>query len=160
MTTASENAAAHGMHVLSPHLTCAGAAAAIDFYKAAFGATEYMRLAAPTGKLIHASIAINGSSVMLVDEHEDQGLRSPQKLGGTPVTIHLMVDDVDAAIATAASAGATVVMPAADMFWGDRYGVIEDPFGHRWSLATPTGKAVDMQQLQEAARGAECGAAS
>jgi PhnB protein len=124
------------MHVLSPHLVCAGAAAAIDFYKAAFGAEPLFRLDGPDGKIMHASLLLNGSSVMLTDERLDCGASSPKTLGGTPVTLHLFVPDVDAAIARAAAAGATVVMPAADMFWGDRYGLIEDPFGHRWSIAT------------------------
>ena len=126
-----------GMHSLSPHMVCAGAAEAIDFYKRAFGATELMRLAGPDGKLAHASIAVNGSSVMLVDENRDYGMTGPKSLGGSPVTIHLMVTDVDGVVAQAVAAGATVVMPVADMFWGDRYGLIEDPFGHRWSIATP-----------------------
>ncbi len=124
------------MHVLSPHLVCAGAAAAIDFYKAAFGAEQLFRLDGPDGKVMHASLLLNGSSVMLTDERPDCGATSPKTLGGTPVTLHLFVPDVDAAIARAVDAGATVVMPAADMFWGDRYGVIEDPYGHRWSIAT------------------------
>jgi uncharacterized glyoxalase superfamily protein PhnB len=157
MTNASETAAEFGMHSLSPHLVCAGASAAIDFYKAAFGATEMMRLAGPDGKLMHGSIRLNGSSVMLVDENKEFGMLSPKALGGTAVTIHLMVDDVDASIAKAAEAGATVVMPPADMFWGDRYGVVEDPFGHRWSIATPTGKPMTHEQLQEAGRAAMCG---
>ena len=124
------------MHVLSPHLVCAGAADAIAFYKKAFGAVEKVRLAGKDGKLMHACVQICGSSVMLVDENPQWGALSPKALKGTPVTIHLYVDDVDAFVARAVEAGATVKMPVADMFWGDRYGVIEDPFGHRWSIAT------------------------
>ena len=119
-----------GMHALSPHLVCAGAAAAIDFYKAAFGATELVRLAGPDGKLMHACLCVNGSSVMLVDENRDFGMLSPKALGGSPVTIHLIVKDVDAVARRAVEAGATLKMPVQDMFWGDRYGVVEDPFGH------------------------------
>ncbi|HZB42804.1 MAG TPA: VOC family protein [Ilumatobacter sp.] len=126
-----------GMHQLSPHLVCAGAADAIDFYIKAFGATEMIRLPGPDGKLVHASVSINGSSVLLVDEMLDHGIKSPKTLGGTPVTIHLVVADVDAFVERAVAAGATVTMPVEDAFWGDRYGVLEDPFGHSWSVATP-----------------------
>jgi uncharacterized glyoxalase superfamily protein PhnB len=129
-------AALPAMLPLAPHLVCAGAAKAIDFYKKAFGASEMMRLAAKDKRLIHASLMINGAVVMLVDEFPEMGSKAPTSLKGTPVTIHLNVDDVDGAIKRAAKAGAKVIMPAADMFWGDRYGVIEDPFGHRWSIAT------------------------
>ena len=146
-----------GMRALSPHLVCAGAAAAIDFYKAAFGATELMRLAAPDGKIMHAALGINGCSVMLVDEHRDYGMLSPQALGGTPVTIHLVVADVDAFVAHAVESGATVAMPIADMFWGDRYGVIQDPFGHRWSIATPK-RAVTMEEIEQFVATAPAGA--
>ena len=133
-----------GMQRLSPHLVCDGAAAAIDFYRAAFGATEMMRLPGPGGKLMHASISVNGASVLLVDEMTMTGdptaepvNASPRRLGGTPVTMHLIVEDVDAFTDRALAAGAKVVLPVQDMFWGDRYGLIEDPFGHRWSIATP-----------------------
>jgi uncharacterized glyoxalase superfamily protein PhnB len=143
----------NGMHSLSPHLVCAGAAEAIDFYRKAFDAEELIRLAGPDGKLMHASLRINGSSIMLVDEHPAFGVRGPKSLGGTPVTIHLVVADVDQVFARATDAGATVVMPVADMFWGDRYGVVEDPFGHRWSIATPQ-RTLTAAELGEAARGA------
>lgn len=147
-----------GMRHLSPHLVCAGAADAIDFYKQAFGAIELVRLPGPDGKLMHGSISINGSSVMLVDENRDYGMLSPKALGGTPVTIHLIVDDADAFSARAVDAGATVVMPLANMFWGDRYGVVEDPFGHRWSIATPLSSApLTLDELREAASQAACG---
>lgn len=125
-----------GMSTLSPHLVCRGAANAIEFYKNAFGAVEMFRLTGADGRLVHASIQIYGSSVMLVDEMPECGARSPQALGGTPVTLHLMVSNVDQLFEQAIDAGATVKMPVADMFWGDRYGVIEDPFGHHWSIAT------------------------
>jgi PhnB protein len=124
------------MQALSPHLVCAGAAKAIDFYKKAFGAQEMIRLPGKDGKLIHASVEINGAMVMLVDEFPQMGSKAPTTLKGTPVTMHLMVVDVDAFTKRAVKAGAKVVMPVADMFWGDRYGIIEDPFGHRWSIAT------------------------
>lgn len=124
-------------HRLVPHIVCAGANSAIDFYKAAFDAKEMIRLNAPNGQLAHGSISINGGMVMLVDENVGMGMAGPKHLGGTSVTFHLSVDDADAAIAKAVAAGARVIMPVAEQFWGDRYGVIEDPFGHRWSIATP-----------------------
>ena len=141
-----------GMHQLSPHLVCAGAGDAIDFYVKAFGATELMRLPGPDGKLMHAAVTINGSSVLLVDEMLDYGLKSPTALGGSPVTVHLSVDDVDAWFARAVEAGATVAMPVEEQFWGDRYGVLTDPFGHSWSLAT-TVKTVTNEELQAAMSG-------
>lgn len=125
-----------GMHTVTPHLVCADAAKAIAFYKKAFGATEVMRLAGPDGRLWHASIRIGDSAVMLVDEAPEWGSLGPKSLKGTPVTIHLYVDDADAWAERAVAAGATLKMPVAEMFWGDRYGQVEDPFGHRWSLAT------------------------
>jgi uncharacterized glyoxalase superfamily protein PhnB len=124
------------MHTVTPHLVCAGAADAIEFYKRAFNATEMMRAPGPDGKLMHAAISIGDSTVMLVDEFPEWGSISPKALKGTPVTIHLAVENVDAVTERAVAAGAKVVMPVADMFWGDRYGVVEDPFGHRWSVAT------------------------
>jgi PhnB protein len=125
---------------LSPHLTVADAAAAIDFYGKAFDAAEVMRLPRPDGKLVHASVRINGFLVMLNDdfpEMSDGRSMTPPSLGGTPVTIHLTVPDVDAAFQRALDAGATVVVPLEDQFWGDRYGMVEDPFGHHWSLGQP-----------------------
>ena len=127
-----------GMHSVTPHLVCAGAADAIEFYKKAFNATEVGRLAGPQGKLMHAMIRICDSAVMLVDEFPDCGSVRPKSLKGSPVTIHLYVEDVDAFVKRAVAAGAKITMPVADMFWGDRYGQLEDPFGHRWSVATHT----------------------
>lgn len=140
----------HGMNVLSPHLVCDGAAAAIDFYQRAFGAEEMVRLAGPDGRLMHASIKICGCSVMLVDENKGCGLLSPKTLNGTPVILHLFVADVDAAVARAVEAGAVVTMPVADMFWGDRYGLITDPFGHSWSIATHQ-RDLSPAEIQDAA---------
>jgi len=135
---------------LSPHLVCAGAADAIEFYKKAFGAVEMIRVPGRDGRLMHACVSVNGSSVMLVDEMPQCGVLSPKSLKATPVTIHLVVPDVDKAVDRAVKAGATVVMPVADMFWGDRYGQIEDPFGHRWSLATPQ-RVLSEQEIRAAA---------
>ena len=125
-----------GMHSLTPHLVCRGAAAAIDFYGRAFGAIERFRLPAPNGKIVHACVQIGDSQLFLVDEMPEHGAHGPQTLKVTPVTIHLQVEDADAAFARAMRAGAMVTMPLADMFWGDRYGQVVDPFGHHWSIAT------------------------
>jgi PhnB protein len=140
-----------GMHNVTPHLVCAGAAEAMDFYAKAFGAVEQARLPGPGGKLMHGSTRIGDSTVMLVDENPEWGMLGPKALKGTPVTVHLYVEDVDAAVARAVAAGATVRMPVADMFWGDRYGVIEDPFGHHWSLATHQ-RDVTPEEMREAMR--------
>jgi PhnB protein len=125
-----------GMHALTPHLVCAGAAEAIEFYKAAFGAVDEGRVPGPDGKLMHAMLRIGDSALMLVDEFPEWGSFGPKALKGTPVTIHLYVVDADATFAQAVAAGAKVVMPLDNAFWGDRYGQLEDPFGHRWSVAT------------------------
>ncbi len=125
-----------GMHTVTPHLVCKGAAAAIEFYKEAFGATETGRLAGKGGKLMHAAVKIGDSTVMLVDEMPEWGSLGPQSLKDSPVTIHLYVDDVDKFAKRAVDAGAKITMPIADAFWGDRYGQLEDPFGHHWSVAT------------------------
>ncbi|MCK9689138.1 VOC family protein [Scleromatobacter humisilvae] len=138
-----------GMHTITPHLVCKGAAAAIEFYKAAFGAVEVDRLAGPDGKLMHAMLRIGDSPLMLVDEFPDMMVRGPQTLGGTAVTIHLSVLDVDAAFQRATAAGGTVRMPVTDMFWGARYGLLVDPFGHLWSMATQV-REVRPDQLAEA----------
>ena len=138
-----------GMHALTPHLTCANAAAAIDFYKAAFGAVELSRLPGPQGKLMHAMVRIGDSPLMLVDENPEWGLLGPKALKGSPVVIHLYVEDADAVVARAVAAGAKVTMPLADMFWGDRYGQLEDPFGHRWSVATHT-RDLQPEEIRQA----------
>jgi len=140
-----------GMHSVTPHLVCAGAAKAIEFYKQAFGAEEGARLPGPDGRLMHASVKIGDSQVMLVDEMPEWGALGPKSLKGSPVTIHLYVDDVDAVVERAVKAGAKVTMPVADQFWGDRYGKLEDPFGHHWSVATHV-REVSMEEAQKAMR--------
>ena len=137
-----------GMHSLTPHIVCAGAADAIDFYKRAFNAVEQARLPGPDGKLMHAAVKIGDSTLMLVDENPQWGSLGPKALKGSPVTIHLYVPDVDATVAKAVAAGAKVTMPVADMFWGDRYGQLEDPFGHRWSVATHT-RDLTSEEIRE-----------
>ncbi|NWH07144.1 MAG: VOC family protein [Alphaproteobacteria bacterium] len=136
---------------VTAHLVCAGAAKAIEFYKQAFGAVEMMRIPGEGGKLMHAAVSINGARVMLVDEFPDHHVLGPLSLKGTPVTLHLNVADVDKFIDTAVGAGAKLVMPVADMFWGDRYGIVEDPFGHRWSVATPIRK-LSEEELRAASK--------
>lgn len=124
------------MHTVTPHLICGGAADAIEFYKKAFGAVENSRLPGEDGKLMHSQITIGDSPVMLTDESPQHGMFGPKSLKGTPVTIHLYVANADAFVTRAVKPGAKITMPLADMFWGDRYGKIEDPFGHHWSVAT------------------------
>lgn len=124
-----------GFHTVTPGLTVKGAEKAIEFYKKAFGATEINRMKGPDGKIIHAEIKIGNSIVFLSDEMPGM-CSSPQTLGGSPVGLYVYVDDVDAMFNRAVSAGAQVKMPVADMFWGDRYGQVIDPFGHQWGLST------------------------
>jgi PhnB protein len=128
-----------GHEGLIPHLVCTPAAAAIDFYKKAFGAEEVHRMPGPDGRIMHAALRIDGKHLFLADDFAEycNGKKSsPTALGGTPVVIHRYVKDCDAAIERAQKAGGTVTMPATDMFWGDRYGQIKDPFGHMWAFAT------------------------
>ncbi|EHI11548.1 VOC family protein [Mycolicibacterium thermoresistibile] len=138
-----------------PHLTVSDAAAAIDFYVRAFGAEELGRVPGPDGKkLYHAAVRINGATVMLQDDYPEMtGGRSmtPEALGGSPVTIHLVVTDIDARFQRAVDAGATVVMNLEDAFWGDRYGVLRDPFGHMWSMGQPV-REVSAEEIAAAVR--------
>jgi PhnB protein len=125
-----------GAHRVTPYLCCRDTAGAIDFYTKVFGATEVMRLVAPNGKVGHAEIKIGKCVLMLSDEYPEMDVKSPQTLGGTPVTIHLYVEDVDATVERAVAAGAKLTRPVADQFYGDRSGQIVDPSGHRWHVAT------------------------
>lgn len=126
-----------GYHTVTPYLAVKDAAKAIEFYKRAFGAKEVDRMPGPGGQgIMHAEITIGDSHVMLSDEFPGSGCSSPQSLGGTTCQIFLYVQDVDSAYQQAVSAGATAKMPPADMFWGDRFGQLADPFGHQWGLAT------------------------
>lgn len=151
MATSAVKPIPEGMHTLTPHLVCDGAARAIEFYTQAFGAVEQSRLPGAEGKLMHASLKIGDSTLMLVDEMDGCSVFGPRTLKGSPVTLHLYVPDVDATVAQAAAAGARVTMPAADMFWGDRYAQLEDPFGHKWSVATHL-RDVTPEEMQEAMR--------
>lgn len=139
-----------GMHTVTPHLVCAGAADAIEFYKRAFNAEELGRIPGADGKLLHAAIRIGDSTVMLTDEFPDWDSLGPKSLKGSPVTIHLYVENVDAFVERAVDAGAKITMPLADAFWGDRYGKLEDPFGHHWSVATHI-RDVSVDEMQQGA---------
>lgn len=125
-----------GHAAVSPYLIVNDAAAALDFYRTAFGAVELMRHKDPSGKVGHAEIIIGGSVIMLADEFPDFGARSPRHYGGTPVSIHLYVEDVDKLASQAIAAGAKMVRPVQDQFYGDRNGTLEDPFGHHWHIST------------------------
>jgi len=125
-----------GYHVVTPYLSIKGAASAIDFYKQAFGAKEIMRVPMPGGNIGHAEIAIGDSRIMLADEFPDMNFRGPKSIGGSPVHLHVYVEDVDTRFDQAVKAGAKVLRPVADQFYGDRSGSLEDPFGHVWHLAT------------------------
>ena len=140
---------------LSPHLFVSNAAAAIDFYKKAFNAEELARHPTPDGKrLMHAALRINGAMLLLCDDFPEYcGGKSstPEAFGGSPVILHLQVADADPVYERAVAAGATVAMPLADQFWGDRYGQIKDPFGHTWSIGARVRK-VSEEELEEAAK--------
>jgi PhnB protein len=149
-----------GMHTVTPHLAVRGAAKAIEFYKKAFGAKELNRHPVPnTDQIMHAEIQIGDSRIFLNDEFPDMGVVGPQALKGTPVTIHLQVEDVDSLFNQAVKAGATAAMPVTDMFWGDRYGVLTDPFGHKWSIGSHV-RDVSPEEMAKAAAAAFSGQCS
>jgi PhnB protein len=125
-----------GYHTLTPFLTVRNAERAIEFYKQAFGAQERGVAKGPDGKVMHAEVKIGDSVIMLSDEFPEFGSLSPQSVGGSPMGLHIYIENVDAAFDRAVKAGAQVEMPVADQFWGDRYGKLKDPFGHKWSIAT------------------------
>jgi uncharacterized glyoxalase superfamily protein PhnB len=142
-----------GLDNLIPHLVCSPCSEAIEFYKKAFGAEEVSRAPAPDGqRIMHAAIRLGKSTVFLVDDFPEYcsgKSETATSLGGTPVSLHRYVENCDAAIQRAEKAGANVIMPAADMFWGDRYGVVVDPFGHKWSFATHI-KDMTPDEMQDA----------
>ena len=139
-----------GYHAVTPYLIVDGAAKAIEFYTKAFGAIELFRLAGPDGKLGHAELLIGDSHVMLADEHPAIGARGPRSIGGSPVSLMLYVEDVDAVVTKAVSLGAKLIRPVADQFYGDRSGGLEDPFGHSWHVATHK-EDVSPEELQRRA---------
>ena len=132
---------------VTPYIIVSGAARAIAFYKASFGATEVVRLADPGGKVMHAELRIGSAPIMLADEFPEMGYRSPESLGGSPVSLYLYVDDVDAFVAKAIAGGARETMAVADQFDGDRRGTVTDPFGHVWLVATKR-EVVSLEELQ------------
>ena len=132
----------------TPYLCVRDAASAIEFYRKAFGATELMRLTQPDGKIGHAEIKIGAAPIMLADEFPEMGFRGPQSLGGSPVTIHLYVEDVDAVARQAVAAGAKMLRPVQDQFYGDRSGTLTDPFGHVWMVATRR-EDVSAEEMQK-----------
>lgn len=125
-----------GYRNVTPYLIVDGAAKALDFYQRVFGATERMRMPGPGGKVGHAEITIGDSVIMLADEHPEMGARGPRAFGGSPVSVMLYVEDVDGTVKAAVAAGATLLQPVEDKFYGDRSGTIEDPFGHHWHVST------------------------
>lgn len=127
-----------GYHTLTPYLVCSGAAEAITFYEQAFGAAEISRMPGPDGVVMHAELRIGSSILMLSDENPERGALSPKTVGGSPVSVFIYTDDVDALYARAVKAGAQGAAPPADMFWGDRFAQVVDPFGHTWAMATHT----------------------
>jgi uncharacterized glyoxalase superfamily protein PhnB len=139
-----------GYHTLTPHLVVGDCAAAFAFYTKAFGATETARHPGPGGKILHAEMQIGDSKFFLNDEFPEMGARGPLAIGGTSVTLHLFVEDCDKLFNQAVAAGAKVAMPLADQFWGDRYGIVTDPFGHNWSIASHV-KDMTPEQLSAAA---------
>ena len=145
-----------GFHTITPHITVKNAARMLDFYKSAFGAEEIGRMPGPDGQIMHAEVRIGDSPLMMCDEMPAMGKTAPH--GGSPVTLHVYVKDCDAFFARAVKAGAKVIMPLEDMFWGDRYGQLEDPSGHRWSIATHR-EDLTAEQIQKnaaAAFGGDC----
>jgi PhnB protein len=139
-----------GYHTINPYLSIKGAAAAIEFYKKAFGATEAMRIAQPDGRIGHAELQIGDSRVMLADEFPEMDFRSPLSIGGSPVHIHMYVERVDDVVSRAVAAGAKVVRPVQDQFYGDRTGTVADPYGHAWHVATHT-EDVPADEMQKRA---------
>jgi PhnB protein len=145
-----------GYHSVTPYLIVQGGAAAIEFYKKAFGAVELFRMPAPDGKIGHAEIKVGDSPIMLADEYPDMGYQGPASLGGSPVSLMIYVDDVDTVFNRAVEAGATVKEALADKFYGDRMGTVIDPFGHRWHLATHK-EDVSPEEMERRAKAAHGG---
>ncbi len=136
-----------GYHTVTPFLTVRNAAQAIEFYEKAFGAKSRGVMKGPDGKVMHAELQIGDSIIMLSDEFPDFGALSPQSLNGSPAGLHIYVEDADAAFDRAVKAGAQVEMPVMDQFWGDRYGRLKDPYGHKWSIATHV-KDLSMDEMK------------
>jgi PhnB protein len=142
-----------GYHTVTPYLAVDDAAEAIEYYKKAFGAKERVRMDGPDGKIGHAELEIGDSLVMLSDPFPQASMRPPKELGGTSASVFMYVEDVDAVVKQAVDAGATVTMEIADQFWGDRFGSVQDPFGHLWSIATHV-EDVPPEEMAERAKAA------
>jgi PhnB protein len=142
-----------GYHTLTPYLAVEDAAEAIEYYKRAFGAKERVRMDAPGGKIGHAELEIGDSLVMVSDPFPQSSTKPPKELGGTSASVFMYVEDVDSVVQDALDAGATVTMPVEDMFWGDRFGTVQDPFGHQWSIATHI-EDVPPEEMAERAKAA------
>jgi uncharacterized glyoxalase superfamily protein PhnB len=140
-----------GYHTITPAIVVRGAAKAIDFYKQAFGAEEVDRMVGPDGSIMHAEIRIGDSLIMLGEENEQWGTRSPLTLNGVHGSLHIYVADADAAVDRAVKAGATIRYPMEDAFWGDRYGKVTDPFGHEWGIATRV-KNMTREEMEAAGK--------
>ncbi|HEY3100391.1 MAG TPA: VOC family protein [Methylomirabilota bacterium] len=139
-----------GYHTITPYLSIKGASDAIEFYKKAFGAKEVMRMAQPDGRIGHAELQIGDSRFMLADEHPEMDFRSPRAIGGTPVMLHLYVEDADAVVGRAIAAGAKALRPVQDQFYGDRSGSVVDPYGHIWHVATHK-EDLSMEEIRQRA---------
>ena len=148
-----------GYHTLSPYLAVDNAAEAIDWYKRAFGAQETVRMLGPDGKIGHAELKIGDSHLMLSDPFPQASTKPPKELGGTSTSIFIYVEDVDATFKQAVDAGATVTMPLDDMFWGDRFGSVTDPYGHSWAMATHV-EDVPPEEMEERSKAAMAAMAS
>lgn len=146
-----------GYHTATPYLIIGGAAAAIEFYKKAFGATELFRFPAPGGKIGHAEIKIGDSPIMLADEYPEMGYKGPQSLGGSPVSLMIYVEDVDSIFNQAVAAGASVKEAVQDKFYGDRTGTLTDPFGHVWHVSTHK-EDVSIEEMERRAKAASAAA--
>jgi PhnB protein len=140
-----------GYHTITPYLAVDDAVQAIEYYKTAFGAKERVRMGAPDGKIAHAELEIGDSLVMLSDPFPQASTRPPKELGGTSASVFMYVEDVDAVVKQAVNAGATITMEVADQFWGDRFGSVQDPFGHSWSIATHV-EDVPPEEMAERAK--------
>jgi len=149
-----------GFHAITPYLIIDGAAAAMDFYTNVFGATEDFRMEGPGGKIGHAEMVIGDSKIMLADENPEMGIRGPETIGGTPVSLLLYVENVDEVFERVIAAGATELRPLVDQFYGDRSGAVTDPFGHTWSIATHVEDIPPdemMKRAQQAMQQGGCG---
>ena len=139
-----------GYHTITPYLSVNGATAAIEFYKKAFGAREVLKLAQPDGRVGHAELQIGESRIMLADEFPQMEFRSPSAIGGTPVHLHMYVENVDAVVNQAVAAGAKLLRPVQDQFYGDRLGTVADPYGHVWHVSTHK-EDLSMDELRKRA---------